>query len=155
MPSQPIQPAIDLAHRSDFVYVSTLQMDGFPETRVMFNLLKLRADALAGGPARLDHPLASWLGTNTSSQKTQHIRRDPRVGLYYADTSSFEGLSLQGTVAEVLDKTVRAALWTEDWERFYPGGRDGGDFTVLRFEPLRGRYYHGLEVLAFEAGAAR
>jgi len=144
-----LAPARSLAARSDLVVVSTL--DGHPDTRALFNLLKLRAEAVASGPAALDTPFASWLGTNTSSLKVQQIRRDPRVCLYYADPAAFEGLSLQGTVEEVFDPAVRAAIWTEAWSMYYPGGREGGDFTLLRFRPERGRYYHSLEVLAFDA----
>lgn len=149
-----IAPAVDLAHRSEFVFVSTIQeAAGFPDTRVMFNLLKLRAKVLADGPATLDNPFSSWLGTNTSSQKIQHIRKIPRVCLYYVDTAAFEGLSLQGMVEEVQDQTIRAAIWMDEWEMFYPGGRDGGDFTLLRFNPVRGRYYHGLKVVEFDAAS--
>ena len=68
-----------LARRADFVFVSTLH-DGFPDTRVMFNLLKLRADVLTSCPAALDQPFASWLGTNTSSQKVRHVQAE--VGHY-------------------------------------------------------------------------
>lgn len=144
--------ALALARRSDFVFVSTLRDDdGFPDTRVMFNLLKLRSGILDEGPAALDKPFASWLGTNTSSQKVRHLRQDPRTCLYYADTATFEGLSLQGTVSEVLDPAVRKTIWMEGWDMYYPGGLDGGDFTVLRFSPERGRYYHGLKVEAFDA----
>ena len=41
----------------------------------------------------------------------------------------------------------------DEWAMFYPGGRDGGDFTLLRFNPLSGRYYHGLKVEEFDASA--
>ena len=151
-----LAPAAGLAHRAEFVFVSTLQEEeGFPDCRVMFNLLKLRAEVLTDGPAALDSPFASWLGTNTSSLKVQQMRKNPRVSLYYADTAMFEGLSLQGTVEEVQDRAIRAALWMAAWEMFYPGGRDGGDFSLLRFTPLRGRYYYGLQVLAFDARLPR
>jgi general stress protein 26 len=149
-----VHAALDLARRSGFVFVSTLQNDGFPDTRVMFNLLKLRAGILTGGPAALDSPFESWLGTNTSSQKVQQIRKDPRVCLYYADTDAFEGLTLQGTVEEIQDRGIKQAIWMDGWEMYYPGGLDGGDFTVLRFKPERGRYYHGLKVMEFNASAA-
>ena len=151
MDSGTLNAAGDLIRRSDFVFVSTLQEPGgFPETRVMFNLARLRGDALDRGPAALSTPFETWLGTNTSSQKVGQLRRDPRLCLYYADTASFEGLSLQGTAEEVLAPEIRAALWMDGWEMYYPGGRDGGDFSVFRFQPLRGRYYHGLQVLPLD-----
>lgn len=146
--------ALALSQRSEFVTVSTVQEDGFPEARVLFNLLKHRAEALEAGPAKLDQAFASWLGTNTSSRKVAQLRRDPRLCLYYFDAMTFEGLCLQGTVEEFFDPAIRAALWTPAWDRYYPGGREGGDFTLMRFTPLRGRYYHGLQVSEVELGAA-
>lgn len=144
--------SLALARRSDFVFVSTLDDGkGFPDIRVMFNLLKMRPGLLLDGPAALDKPFASWLGTNTSSQKVRHLRKDPRICLYYADTTSFEGLTLQGTAAEVLDPVLRKTIWLDGWAMYYPGGLEGGDFTVLHFSPERGRYYHGLKVLEFDA----
>ncbi|HWQ08532.1 MAG TPA: pyridoxamine 5'-phosphate oxidase family protein [Holophaga sp.] len=143
-----IASARALMRRSDVVFVSTL--DGHPDTRVLFNLSKLRADAMAAGAAALDAPFASWLGTNSSSRKVGQIRKDPRVCLYYADTTAFEGLSLQGTAVEVFDPAIRTAIWTDAWNVYYPGGREGGDFTLLRFTPERGRYYHGLKVVEFD-----
>lgn len=152
--SDPIQAALSLTRRSDFVHLSTLRVDGFPDTRVLFNLLKLRAQAI---PDR-GVTFTTWLGTNTSSQKVTQIRRDPRACLYYVDTAGFEGLSLQGTLEEVLDPAIRATIWTDDWNMYYPGGLKGGDFALLRFHPVHGRYYQGLRVVEFDAktcGAAR
>lgn len=144
--------AAALAWRTPFLSLATLdESNGYPEARVLFNLRQCRASVFAGGPAALANPMGTWLGTNTSSRKVRHVRRDPRVCLSYADTETFEGLSLQGTVTEVLDPAIRAAIWTPDWERFYRGGLDGGDFTVLHFAPERGRYYHGLTVIDFDA----
>ena len=147
-----LSSSLALARRCDFVFVSTLDDgNGFPDIRVMFNLLKVRPGLLQDGPAALAKPFASWLATNTSSQKVRHLRRDSRICLYYADTASFEGLTLQGTASEALDPAIRKAIWMDGWAMYYPGGLEGGDFTVLQFSPERGRYYHGLKVLEFDA----
>jgi hypothetical protein len=61
--------ALALIQRSDFVTIATVQEDGFPESRLLFNLLKLRAEVLGSGPAKLDQPFGNWLGTNTSSHR--------------------------------------------------------------------------------------
>jgi general stress protein 26 len=151
MESTLILAALELARRTEFVYVSTLQDEGYPDTRVMFNLLELRAEVLVDGPAALAYPFSTWLATNSSSQKVRHLRKDPRVCLYHADPVTFEGLGLQGTVEEVQESDSKRALWMPAWEMYYPGGLEGGDFTLLRFKPERGRYYHGLSVLEFDA----
>jgi general stress protein 26 len=143
--------ALELTKRAKFVYVTTLDETGFPETRVMFNLLKHRAKALAAGPAELGGEFASYIGTNTSSRKIDHIRADNRVCLYYSDNLRFQGCMVRGRVREVTDLAVRAAIWTPSWDMYYQGGVEGGDFSLLAFEPESVRYYHGLAVDAFEA----
>ncbi len=138
--------ALALISRAKFQTMSTLDEKGCPETRVLFNLRKTRAAAFRGGAA-LPNPFATYLGTNTSSRKVAQIRRDGRACLYYADNAKFEGLSLRGMLTEVFDPAVRKALWTSSWNVYYPGGRDGGDFSVFRFDPETARYYHGLKVV--------
>jgi general stress protein 26 len=144
--------ARNLMQRSDLVCVSTIHPDGFPEARMLFNLVKLRAAAVESGPAKLPS-FGNWLGTNTSSRKVAQLHHDPRLCLYYSDAATFEGLCLQGTVEDVRDPAIRQAIWTDAWEMYYPGGREGGDFTLLRFQPLKGRYYQGLQVTDLDLGA--
>jgi len=141
--------ALALTLREGLVSVSSLDETGYPETRAMFNLLKVRAEALSTGPARADRDFATYLATNTGSRKVPLMRKDGRVCLYYCDGPAFEGCSVRGQVSEVFDKAIRSSIWVPDWEMYYRGGLDGGDFTVLRFVPERVRYYHGLAVEEF------
>jgi hypothetical protein len=143
--------AAALTRRARFVDLTTLAPDGYPETRTVFNLRVFRAEALAAGPAAPRGDFATYLGTNASSRKLAHIRRDGRVCLYYADHDSFEGCLVRGRISETADPAVRAAVWTDDWAMYYPGGRDGGDFALLAFVPELVRYYHGLSVAEFDA----
>lgn len=68
---------------SPAVFVSTLDEEGAPCTRAMFNLRRReqfpRLGALFG---RHDRQLLICLCTNTSSEKVRHLRLDPRVSLY-------------------------------------------------------------------------
>lgn len=143
--------ALALTMREKFVYVTTIDETGFPETRVMFNLLKTRAKALSSGPAKVPVEFASYLGTNTSSRKIGQIRRDNRVCLYYSDNRGFSGCMVRGRVTEVTEQAIRKAIWMPTWNVYYYGGIDGGDYTVLRFMPESVRYYHGLKVHEFGA----
>lgn len=137
-----------LATRSRFVFVSTLDDRGFPETREMFSLRRGR-DARKPVFTSLGSDFSTYLGTNTSSRKTEQIRRDGRACLYYSRTTLFQGLTLKGRLVEVLDPGIRAALWKPEWEVYYQGGLEGGDFSVFRFDWVEGRYYHGLQVVEF------
>ncbi len=144
-----------LVLRSEFVFLSTLdERDGSPDTRVVFNLRNARSEAFVAGAAALPEGFTTWIATNTSSRKVRELRADGRGCLYYADTANFEGLTLQGRFEEVLDDAIRGAIWIEGWNMFYPGGKDGGDFSVFRFQPLRARYYHGLHVSEFDPARA-
>lgn len=144
------QSALDLVQRSDFTVLSTLDNTGAPDARIIFNLRKARAPAFAAGAAALPAGFETWIATNTSSRKVRELRNDPRGSLYYFDTTNFEGLTLQGTFEEIMDHEIRAAIWVDGWNMFYPGGLDGGDFSVFRFRPSGARYYHGLSVTEFD-----
>ena len=144
------QSALDLVLRSDFTVLSTLDVTGAPDARIIFNLRKARASAFRSGAAALPAGFETWIATNTSSRKVRELRDDPRGSLYYFDTATFEGLTVQGTFEETLDHDIRAAIWVDSWNMYYPGGLDGGDFSVFRFRPAKARYYHGLSVTEFD-----
>jgi len=143
--------ALELTMRERFVYVTTLDETGFPETRVMFNLLKTRGKALSSGAAKVPSEFASYLGTNTSSRKVSQTRKDSRVCLYYSDNKGFYGCMVRGYVSEVIDPAIKKAIWMPSWNVYYPGGFDGGDFSLLYFKPEHIRFYHGLAVHEFDA----
>jgi general stress protein 26 len=147
------QAARVLATTSRFVTVSTLDDQGWPETRVMFSL-RNGEDARKPVFAALGNDFATLLGTNTGSRKTAQIRRDGRACLYYVNETDFQGLGLRGRLIELDDPAIRAGLWKPEWDMYYYGGCEGGDFSVFRFEPLVGRYYHGLQVVEFDAAGA-
>lgn len=143
--------ALKLVDRVKFVYLSSLDEEGGPETRVLFNLRKARREQLASGPAALGEGFANYLGTNTSSRKVGQLRKDGRACLYYSDNARFQGCSVRGRLVEVTDREVKKAIYAKAWDMYYPGGLDGGDFSLFRFEPDSVRYYRGLKVLAFDA----
>lgn len=146
-----IEAAFALTRRTRYVFVTTNGAGGYPNTRVMFNMRKTRAGAIARGDAHLPDGFTTYLNTNTSSLKTAEARRDPRACLYYANTATFHGLTLTGTLEEVSDPAIRRALWLSAWDKYYAGGLDGGDYTVFRFVPAHGRIYHGLRIVEFDA----
>ncbi|MBN1935191.1 MAG: pyridoxamine 5'-phosphate oxidase family protein, partial [Anaerolineae bacterium] len=75
--------------------------------------------------------------TNTSSIKVRQIKANPRISIYYCNPDQFHGLMLSGDIEIVDDSTLRHAIWNEGWERYYPGGPDDPDHTVLRLRPRR------------------
>jgi len=143
--------AMDLVARSEHLVLSTLDDHGSPDARMLFNLRHHRRGAFLKAPVALESHWDTWVATNTSSRKIRELRADARCCLYYFDTNRFEGLTLQGVMEDVEDIEVRNAIWQPAWEMFYPGGLEGGDFSVLRFHALQGRWYHGMSVCEFHA----
>jgi hypothetical protein len=150
-----IESAAALAARARFLYLSSLDPAGDPETRVLFNLRRHRAKALTQGAAALGGPFENSLGTNRSSEKAAQVLARPRVCLYYSDNLKFEGLTLKGRLEEVTDRAVIAAVYAKSWDMYYPGGMDGGDFILFRFYPESAKYYHGLSTCRFDPQALR
>lgn len=150
MPDPRLDKAHALANRVELTILSTLDGQGAPDARALFNLRQVRAPIFTSGAAALPLTFATWIATNTSSRKVRELRADARGSLYYYDPSTFEGLTLQGSFEEIHDRAIRSSIWVDTWSMFYPGGLDGGDFSVFRFQPLHARYYHGLSVLEFD-----
>lgn len=127
------------------VCVSTTSSDGYPVTRVMFNLhnpdqYPKQAAFLSG----LSGEFCIYLCTNAASAKVADMIRSPKVSAYYHATGSWQGLLVVGEVEMVRDPLIRRGLWQKEWSMYYEGGVDGDDFTVIRLCPVKVEYYHDL-----------
>lgn len=143
--------SLDLMEIAEAAYVTTIDPDGFPQTRAMFNLR--RKEQFPGLAALFkDHQndFLVYVTTNTSSPKIEHIKRNPKVSIYYCEASEFRGLMLSGEIAIVTDRAEREKVWQKGWEMYYPGGVHDPDHTVLRLRPLAAKYYHQLNSFHFD-----
>ncbi|MEN6415865.1 MAG: pyridoxamine 5'-phosphate oxidase family protein [Armatimonadota bacterium] len=134
------------------VYVSTIDANGYPITRVMFNLHNP-----AGFPkqaAYLDNQ-EEWriyLGTNTSSAKVSQVLQNKRISLYYHKPDSWEGILIAGEGEIVDDMPVKVGLWQDGWEMYYAGGVESPDYTVIEIRPVFAEYYHDLSKDTLQIG---
>jgi pyridoxamine 5'-phosphate oxidase len=133
---------VALMGKSDAVYLTTI-VGGYPYTRAMLNLRNTKQF-----PDQVhlfaDHQddLMLYFTTNTASGKMRQIKTDPRVSVYYCDPSHFHGLMLGGDIEIIDSSELRRALWNEGWDRYYPGGPDDPDHTVLRLMPQTAMGWH-------------
>jgi len=130
------QACVKLMETADGAYLSTIGADGYPHTRVVFNLRNKqqfpRQTALF---AQHRSDLMVYVSTNTTSSKIREIRADPRVSIYYCDPKRFRGVMLAGEIEIVEDPELKQVLWSDGWERYYPAGVSDPDYTVLRLFP--------------------
>jgi general stress protein 26 len=138
-----LQENLELVNSLKIAYLSTVDSEGCPQTRAVFNLRCREAfpgtDACFEGH---DRDFLLYFTTNTASTKMAEIRRHPAVSIYYCRPDEFFGLMLTGRIELVEDRALKSALWQEGWERFYPLGRDDPDYAVLRLYPSRMKGWH-------------
>ncbi len=69
-----------------------------------------------------DEQLVVWMATNTNSRKVQHIRRDARVSLYYADHAKAAGyVAIVGRAVLVDDMKEILKRKRDYWDSAFPG----------------------------------
>lgn len=130
--------SIELLEYADAAYVTTVDADGYPQTRCMFNLRnKSEFPGLAGTFRDHADDLMLLFSTNTSSEKITQIKGNSAVCVYYCTPHEFHGLMLAGNIEIVDDPGLRAELWQDGWERYYPKGPNDPDHTVLRLYPRK------------------
>jgi len=142
---------LQLMEVSEMVYLTTIQPDGYPHTRALWNL---RNRTMFGRLWLLfrehkDDYLVLF-STNTSSNKVTHIEANPKICAYYCDPQDYRGLTLIGDAEIVEDLEVKKALWAPEWKFYYPEGLEDPDFTVISLKPGKAKYYHRLERCEWE-----
>lgn len=143
--------SLDLLETAEAAYVTTIDADGFPQTRAMFNLRRREQfPGLAALFRDQQDDFLVYFTTNTSSPKITHIKRDPKAAVYYCKAGEFRGLMFSGKLEIVADKSEKEKVWQKGWEMYYPGGVHDPDHTVLRLRPMTAKYYHQLSSFHFD-----
>lgn len=141
------QGCLDLMQKVDVLYLSTVDADGFPHTRIMSNLRdKKQHSGLVGMFERHKEDFLIYMVTSSSSVKMRQIRANPKISVLFAVytevPSDFQYLMLCGEVEEVSDRQLKTQLWQAGWEIFWQKGAEDPEYTVLRLTPAfaRGGY---------------
>jgi general stress protein 26 len=82
-----------------------------------------------------------WFLSSRTSHTNQHIERDPRVQLLFANPGDSQYLTLQGIAAISDDPVLRKAHWTPIAKTWFNEGVDDPDLTVICVEPHDGYYW--------------
>ena len=127
-------------------YLSTIDGDGFPQTRVMGNLrnkeqCRITEELFTGH----NEDFLIYMLTSHSSEKMQQIRINPNVSLYYCKPEEFHTLLLTGTAEEVPDMELKKLIWQDEWEVHWPGGPEDPELVLLKMTPkhAKGWYKEG------------
>jgi general stress protein 26 len=139
-----------LMSEADAVYLTTIDEQGFPQTRAMLNLRnKEYYPGLVAVFREHDKDYLLYFTTNTSSEKILQIKKNPAVCVYFCKPKEFHGFMLSGEIEIIEDPRTRQMLWQEGWERYYPQGPNDPDHTVLRLLPQMAKGWYRAQTFAF------
>lgn len=112
----------------DTAFLSGVDPGGFPTTAVM----SLR---------NRDGIRSFDFSTQTSTNKVETFRKNPQACLYFYDDRIFSRLLIQGRVDVSDDPILKADLWQEGDEAYFPQGQTDPGYAVLRFKAEKARFY--------------
>ena len=142
---------LKLMEESKAVILTTIDPDGFPITRAMFNLRnKEQFPEFSEFFENQQNQFTIYISTNTSSSKVAHLSKNPKMCVYFCDVVDFKGFMLGGSVEIVDDMELKKTIWLDWWTRYYPEGVEDPDYTLLRLEPKNAKYYYKLNQVNFE-----
>ncbi len=145
--------SLELIETSKAAYLTTIDFEGFPITRAMFNLRnKEQFPEFSEFFQKQENPFVIYIGTNTSSSKVTQIKENPKISVYYCDPDNFKGVMFGGEVEIVNDIKIKRKIWLDWWTRYYVKGLDDPDYTLLRLYPKNARFYYKLNQVEFKPG---
>ena len=142
---------LELMEESKAAILTTMDPDGFPITRAMFNLRnKEQFPEFSEVFKKELNQFTIYISTNTSSSKVAHLSKNPNMCVYFCDSDDFKGLMLGGSAEIINDIELKKLIWLDWWTRYYPEGIEDPDYTLLRMEPKNVRFYYKLNQVNFE-----
>lgn len=127
----------DITKRESVSFISSITKDGYPKTRAMLLPVKREDNVF-------------WYHTNTSSQKVQQFRDNPKACIYFCDPASYTGIVFIGTMEVLEDQETKDRFWKDGYTMYYSKGATDPDFCVLKFTAQEGDYYGNFSVTKFE-----
>ena len=143
--------SLELMETCKAAILTTIDSEGFPITRAMFNLRnKEQFPEFSEFFKKQEKEFIIYISTNTSSSKIEHVKRNPKINVYYCDPENFKGVMFGGEVDIIDDMDIKSKIWLDWWNRYYPEGLEDPDYALLKLSPKTARFYHKLQQVKFE-----
>jgi general stress protein 26 len=142
---------LELMRTSKAAYFTTIDADGFPITRALFNLRnEEQFPEFSKFFKEEQNKFAIYISTNTSSSKVEHVKKNPKISVYFCDPDEFKGVMFGGLVEIIKDMNIKKKIWLDWWTKYYPKGLKDPDYTLLRLNPKTARFYYKLNQVEFK-----
>ena len=134
----PTETIGNLIDKQSTSFISSVDEDGFPNTKAML------------APCKREGIKTFYWHTNSPSMRVKHYRNNPKACVYFCDKRFFRGVMLKGKMEVLEDKKTLKEIWKDEYDMYYKGGMNGGDFIVLKFTAESGRFYGNFKSEDFE-----
>jgi general stress protein 26 len=129
MQNKPEKKLVELIDRQKTVLVSSIDEQGFPNTKAMLS------------PRKREGLKVFYFTTNTSSMRVAQFRKNQKACIYFYDSQFFEGIMLKGIMEVLEDAEHKEMIWENGDTLYYPKGVTDPDYCVLCFTAESGRFY--------------
>ena len=130
------QMCLKLMETADVMYLSTIDSDGFPQTRAMANLRNIeQSPGMVEMFKSHSEDFLIYIATGASSAKMEQIKANPKVSISFCNAGEVRGLMLAGSAEIITDQQLKEQLWQDDWEMYWPAGADDPEYAVVRLSP--------------------
>ena len=119
----------NLIDKQSVSFISSVDEDGYPNTKAMLP------------PVKREGIKVFYWHTNSPSMRIKQYKNNPKACVYFCDKRFFRGVMLKGTMDVLDDEKIKKEIWRDEFETYYKGGADGGDFIILKFTAESGLYY--------------
>jgi general stress protein 26 len=82
-----------------------------------------------------------WFFSAKSSDKNEHILADPRVQLFFSNSSNYEFLSVYGTATITEDREKIDKYWTPMIKAWFQNGKDDPEISLIKVTPKEAYYW--------------
>jgi general stress protein 26 len=134
----PVETIGNLIDKQSVSFISSIDENGFPNTKAML------------APCKREGIKIFYWHTNRSSLRVKHYKNNSKACVYFCDKRFFRGVMLKGAMEVLNGKKIKAELWKDEYSMYYQGGRDGGDFIIIKFTAETGRFYSNFRSENFE-----
>jgi len=128
----------NLIDKQSVSFISSIDENGYPNTKAMLP------------PVKREGIKTFYWHTNSPSMRVKQYRNNPKACVYFCDKRFFRGVMLKGKMEVLDDKKIKKAIWKGEFEMYYKGGMNGGDFIIIKFTAESGRYYSNFKSEDFE-----
>ena len=117
--------------RVPYNFLATIDFDGEPDVRTMMNLRNKEIYPSLENKFSFGS-FKTYIPVNTNSRQSGAVAANPKALLY--GYGIFESVLILGELEIVQEEAVKNEFWRNGWEQYFPGGKDGGEYTLLRFK---------------------